>query len=169
MPLQDCRLGHGVGRGGRGFGRQGNRGQGFWECGGKQIPDTADFYLMILAVLAEQPRTGLAIIQQLAASRWAGAAASAAEVYPGLMLLEETGLLATTRDEAGRRIYSLTEDGTAELATKRLLANVPDVTCDITTFAGRRHRPRCCRRTAAAIAASVARPTDATPAATSAR
>ena len=50
----------------------------------------------MLAVLAEQPRTGLGTIQALAARGCAGMAASAAEVYPGLMLLEETGFLSAT-------------------------------------------------------------------------
>ena len=87
------------------------------------MPDAADLHLTMLAVLAEQPRTGLGTIQALAARGCAGAAASAAEVYPGLMLLEETGFLSATRDEAGHRVYALTEAGAAHLAAKRLLTD----------------------------------------------
>lgn len=49
-------------------------------------------------------------------------AASAADVYPKLMLLEETALLAGGHGEAEHRVYSLTEAGAAELAVNRMLA-----------------------------------------------
>ena len=125
-----------------------------------QMLDAADLHLTMLAVLAEQPRTGLGTIQALAARGCAGAAASAAEVYPGLMLLEETGFVSATRDEAGRRVYALTEAGAAHLAAKNLLtdailADAADAARDAAPLAGRRHRPRCCRRTLAAIASGM--------------
>ena len=170
MPFQDCRSGHGAGRGrlgsgrGLGLGRKGGRGQGFRGFGEGQILDAADLQLTMLAVLAEQPRTGLETIQALAARGCAGAAASAAEVYPGLMLLEEIGFLSATRNEAGRRAYALTEAGAAQLAAKNLLtdailADAADAARDAAPLAGRRHRPRCCRRTLAAIASGTARTT----------
>jgi DNA-binding PadR family transcriptional regulator len=126
--------------------------------------DAADLQLAMLAVLTEQPRTGLGTIQALAARFCAGAAASAAEVYPGLMLLEETGFLSATRDEAGHRVYALSEAGAAHLAAKRLLtdailADAADAARDAVLLMGRRHRPRCCRRTLAAIASGTARTT----------
>ena len=166
MPFQDCRSGHGAGRGrlgsgrGLGLGRKGGRGQGFRGFGEGQILDAADLQLTILAVLAEQPRTGLGTIQALAARGCAGVAASAAEVYPGLMLLEETGFLSGSRDEAGRRVYALTEAGAAHLAAKNLLTDtILADAADAVPLAGRRHRPRCCRRTLAAIASGTARTT----------
>lgn len=163
MPFQDCRSGHGCGRG-PGLGQQGRRGQGFQDFGDGQMLDAADLHLAMLAVLAERPRTGLGTIQALAARPCAGAAASASEVYPGLMLLEETGLLSATRDEAGGRVYALTETGTAHLAAMRLptdaiLADAADAARDAAPHAGRRHRPRCCRRTLAAVASGTARTT----------
>lgn len=48
-------------------------------------------------------------------------AASAADVYPKLMLLEETALLAGGQGEAEHRVYSLTEAGAAELTVNRML------------------------------------------------
>lgn len=49
-------------------------------------------------------------------------AASAADVYPKLMLLEETALLAGGQGEAEHRVFLLTEVGAAELAVNRMLA-----------------------------------------------
>ncbi len=49
-------------------------------------------------------------------------AASTADVYPELMLLEETALVAGGQGEAEHRVYSLTGAGAAELTVNRMLA-----------------------------------------------
>jgi DNA-binding PadR family transcriptional regulator len=79
-------------------------------------PDEADLRLIIMALLAEQPRTGVETIQVMGA-RVAGVhASSPAVVYPNLMMLEEMGLIASTTDPVGRKIYSLVNEGFVALA-----------------------------------------------------
>ena len=172
MAFEHCtprdRAGRGQGRG-RGWGRKGGHGPGFRQRGEAQVLDTLDLHLAMLAILSEQPRTGLATMQALVVRGCAGAAARAADVYSGLVLLEETGLLAGSRDEAGRQIYTLTDEGAAALASKRLLADAiladaAQAARNAGRFSGSRHAPRCCLRTAAAIAASIAQPDGTTPA-----
>lgn len=169
MSLQDCNPAFQAGRG-RGRGRARGQGQGLRRLQEGQILDTADLHLAMLVILGEKPRTGLGTMQALAARGCAGVASSAAEIYSGLMLLEETGRLASGRDVGGRLVYSLTDTGAAALAAKRLLADaiLADAAYaarNAARFSGSPQRPRCCRRTAAAIVASITRQAGAAPAA----
>jgi DNA-binding PadR family transcriptional regulator len=84
-------------RGGRGPGRRAGRG---------------DVRAAILLLLAEQPRHGYQLIQEIAArsdGRWQP---SPGAVYPALNLLEDEGLV-TTATESGRRLATLTDAGRA--------------------------------------------------------
>lgn len=87
----------GFGGGSRG-GRRGRRSRG-------------DIRLAVLALLAEQPRHGYEIIQEVA-ERTSGAwRPSPGSVYPTLQQLEDEGLVRTEESE-GRRTVALTEEGT---------------------------------------------------------
>jgi DNA-binding PadR family transcriptional regulator len=177
MPFDDNRPGLGPQRRqrrGRGWGDGCAQGQGPGQGqaqaarapGEGRLLDEADLRLAVLAVLAEQPRTGIAAMQALAERGCAGTAASPAAVYPCLMLLQDTGLIAAAPNEAGRPVYTVTDAGAAELATQQRLAAA--ILADAADAArtrnpgrtgaargGWRGRPRCCRRTAAAITASI--------------
>ena len=77
-----------------------------------------DVRVAILILLAEAPRHGYEIIQEVATrsgDRWRPSAGS---VYPALQLLEDQGLI---RGDQGteRRVYYLTEDGRAHVAQRR--------------------------------------------------
>jgi DNA-binding PadR family transcriptional regulator len=77
---------------------------------------------LILAVLADGPRHGYAIIVELA--RRSGGSLSLPEgtVYPALHRLEEAGLLSSVWSaESGRRrrVYELTRRGRRELGVRR--------------------------------------------------
>ena len=122
---------------GQGFGRQG-RGAG-------ATPDEADLRLIILALLAEQPRTGLETMQALAERVGDARASSPAVVYPNLMMLEEMGQIAASTDLAGRKVYALINEGLAALAKNGLLVDaiLADAAgLDIAVRSGRRRR-RC--------------------------
>jgi len=89
--------GSGRARGGRGPGRRAGRG---------------DVRAAILLLLAEQPRHGYQLIQEIAArsdGRWQP---SPGAVYPALNLLEDEGLVVTAT-ESGRRLATLTDAGRA--------------------------------------------------------
>jgi DNA-binding PadR family transcriptional regulator len=71
-----------------------------------------DVRAAILAVLAEQPMNGYQIIQEIAARSGGAWKPSPGSIYPTLQQLEDEGLVSADVD-AGRRVFSLTEQGQA--------------------------------------------------------
>ena len=97
--------GRGFGPGRRGPGGRGRRGRG-------------DVRLAVLALVAEQPRHGYEIIQEVAersGGRWKPSPGS---VYPTLSQLEDEGLVSVEKTD-GRRVVQLTEAGTTYVAEHR--------------------------------------------------
>jgi DNA-binding PadR family transcriptional regulator len=77
-----------------------------------------DIRLAVLALLAEQPRHGYEIIQEIAersGGRWRPSPGS---VYPTISQLEDEGLVLVEKAE-GRRVCRLTEAGTAHVEERR--------------------------------------------------
>jgi DNA-binding PadR family transcriptional regulator len=75
--------------------------------------------LLLLAVLKEQPLHGYAIVEALAQRSDGAFVLPEGTIYPALHRLERGGLLASDRTEVGgrqRRVYRLTEEGSAALA-----------------------------------------------------
>ncbi|MDT7708756.1 MAG: hypothetical protein QOG20_4363 [Pseudonocardiales bacterium] len=96
---------------GRGFPGPRGRGRGRRTARG-------DIRAAVLALVAEQPRHGYEIIQEIA-ERSAGAwRPSPGSVYPTLSQLEDEGLVTIEKTE-GRRVVSLTEAGTTYVAEHR--------------------------------------------------
>jgi DNA-binding PadR family transcriptional regulator len=126
--------------------------------------DEADLRLVIMALLAAQPRTGFETMRALEDRIGSAPGSGPALVYPNLMLLEETGLIAAATDPAGRKVYTLIREGLAALAknerrAETILADVTDIDPDgrsrgfgraaaEATAPERRHR--CCRHNDAA-------------------
>ena len=99
---------------GRGFGR------GFRGPWGPQGPRArrGDVRAAIIALLAERPMHGYQVIQELE-SRTGGAwRVSPGSVYPTLQMLEEEGLIVGEEIE-GKRVYSLTDSGRAQVESGR--------------------------------------------------
>lgn len=94
--------GFGPGFGGRGGprGRRGHRGR----------RSRGDIRLAVLALLAEQPRHGYEIIQEIAERTSGTWRPSPGSVYPTIQQLEDEGLVRTEESE-GRRTVHLTEAG----------------------------------------------------------
>ncbi len=74
-----------------------------------------DMRVAILRLLAEQPMHGYQIIQELAARSEGAWNPSAGSVYPTLQLLADEGLIAS-EETAGKKVFSLTDEGTAAVA-----------------------------------------------------
>ncbi|TNC22539.1 PadR family transcriptional regulator [Amycolatopsis alkalitolerans] len=66
----------------------------------------------ILTLLAEQPRHGYEIISEIAARSGGFWRPSPGSVYPTLQLLADEGLV-TSRDEGGKKLFELTDEGRA--------------------------------------------------------
>jgi DNA-binding PadR family transcriptional regulator len=73
-----------------------------------------DVRAAILALLAERPMHGYEMIQELEQRTGGLWRPSPGSVYPALQLLEESGLTAGN-DENGKRLFTLTDEGRAEL------------------------------------------------------
>ena len=76
---------------------------------------------LILAVLANEPLHGYAIIEQLKRRSGGALALPEGTVYPALHRLERGGLLKSEWSDEGRRrrVYSLTARGRRELSERR--------------------------------------------------
>src|ERR1700733_3888244 len=69
-----------------------------------------------LALLAEEPRNGYQIIQEIAARSGGVWQPSPGSVYPALQQLEDEGLIRAEGAESGRKGFSLTDEGRAYMA-----------------------------------------------------
>lgn len=74
-----------------------------------------DVRVAVLALLAEAPRHGYEIIQELASRSHGAWQPSPGSIYPTLQLLEDEGLVRSIEVE-GKRRYEITEQGRAHLA-----------------------------------------------------
>lgn len=122
-----CAQGAG-GPAGEGFWHGGwhHRGRGPWGFGPpfgppwfggprRPRPRRGDVRLAILTLLAEQPMHGYQIITELSARTGGMWQPSPGSVYPTLQQLEDEGLVVVYEQE-GRRTFSLTDTGRAEVA-----------------------------------------------------
>ena len=74
-----------------------------------------DVRTAVLRLLSEQPMHGYQIIQELSARSGGAWNPSPGSVYPTLQLLADEGLL-SSEETAGKKVFSLTEAGVAEVA-----------------------------------------------------
>jgi DNA-binding PadR family transcriptional regulator len=83
--------------------------------------DHGDLRYVLLQLISEKPRHGYELIKAIE-EQFAGAySPSPGVVYPTLTLLEEQGYLRPESTEGPRKLYSITEEGTAFLAANREL------------------------------------------------
>jgi len=114
-----------MGHRGRGpwHGHRGGLHGGFGPSGGFGGPDflrgygrgkarRGDIRTAMLLLLAEEPRNGYQIIQELESRSGGGWRASAGSVYPGLQQLDDEGLV-RAEESGGRKLFHLTDEGRA--------------------------------------------------------
>lgn len=87
---------------------------GFGGPGGMRAR-RGDIRAAILRLIAEQPMHGYQIIQELTARSGGAWRPSPGSVYPALQMLADEGLI-SSEETAGKKVFSLTEAGTAEVA-----------------------------------------------------
>jgi DNA-binding PadR family transcriptional regulator len=110
------------GRGGWSWGGFDGFAAEFWGPRGRhrgrmgRVFEQGDLKYVILRLLEEKPRHGYEIIKELE-DRFGGAySPSPGTVYPTLTMLEDLGYAKASTEEGGRRIYSITPEGSAYLA-----------------------------------------------------
>ncbi|WP_214107520.1 PadR family transcriptional regulator [Acrocarpospora catenulata] len=118
-PQEHRHRGHRHGWGG--FGPGGPFGPGGFPFGGRggfgraRKAKRGDVRAAILALLAEEPRNGYQIIQEIAERSQGGWKPSPGAVYPALQQLTDEGLVRADESD-GRKVFHLTEAGRAYIA-----------------------------------------------------
>lgn len=104
--------------GDEGFGRQGRgrgHGRGEGRGGRRRQFESAELRLVLLKLIADQPRHGYDMIRAVEELTGGAYAPSPGVVYPTLTMLEEMGHIEKTGVEGSRKAYSITAEGTAQL------------------------------------------------------
>jgi len=115
------------------FGREGGGG-GFHRRGGGggglgRFFAHGDLRHVVLYLIAEKPRHGYEIIKAIEEMTGGAYSPSPGTIYPTLTLLEEQGLVTVETTEGGKKLHSVTPEGTAHLephrhAVEAMLAHV---------------------------------------------
>jgi DNA-binding PadR family transcriptional regulator len=121
---------HRFGRGGHGFFGRGAGG----DFPGSRRLGSQDLQLVILALLEKRPAHGYELIKSIEERSNGFYSPSPGVIYPALTFLEEIGH-ARVEQDATRKLYSITEQGTAHLAENRAAA---DAILDALSRVGRR-------------------------------
>lgn len=84
--------------------------------------ERGDIKYLILDLLKEKSMHGYEIMKELETRFFGFYAPSAGTVYPTLQLLDELGLV-RSREDGGKKVYEITEEGLAELKKEREKVN----------------------------------------------
>lgn len=105
-------------RGGWGGGRWGHsRGEERDGRGrGARMFDGGELRLVLLKLIADEPRHGYDLIRQVEELTGGAYAPSPGVVYPTLTLLDDMGLIEGRQSEGSKKLFAVTEAGTAHLA-----------------------------------------------------
>lgn len=100
-------------------------GQGFPGRGGPRGPrhrrrmfDSGELRLVLLKLLADEPRHGYDLIRAIEEMTGGDYAPSPGTVYPTLTLLEDMGLITPVEAEGARKAFAVTDTGRAHLAER---------------------------------------------------
>lgn len=108
------RGGRGFGHGGRGFGgRHGHDDDG--RRSRRRMFDGGELRLVLLKLIADEPRHGYDLIRQIEELTGGAYAPSPGVIYPTLTLLDDMGQIAAQQSEGAKKLFAITPDGQAEL------------------------------------------------------
>lgn len=77
--------------------------------------ESGEVRLALLSLLAEGPKHGYELMKEMEARSGGMYRASAGTVYPNLQQLEDEGLIRSQTGDDGKRVYTITDEGQAEL------------------------------------------------------
>ena len=123
-----------AGHGGPGGPFGGRRGGPFGGGRGRRMFDAGALRLVVLGLIAEEPRHGYDIIKALEAKFQGAYSPSPGAIYPMLQMLEEADLVVSQAD-GNKRLFSITEQGRAYLDENR--ADLDRITDQVQHVAGR--------------------------------
>lgn len=120
---------HAMHRGGRGFGQGfgrgfgGGRGHGGEGRGRRRMFDSGELRLVLLRLIADEPRHGYDLIRRIEELTSGAYAPSPGIIYPTLTLLDDMGQIEAATSEGSRKLFAITEAGQAELDANRDLVD----------------------------------------------
>jgi DNA-binding PadR family transcriptional regulator len=77
--------------------------------------DGGELRLVLLKLIADEPRHGYDLIRQIEELTGGAYAPSPGVVYPTITLLDDMGLIEAQQSEGAKKLFAVTEAGTAEL------------------------------------------------------
>lgn len=83
---------------------------------GRRMFASGELRLVLLKLVSDQPRHGYDLIKAIEEMTGGAYAPSPGVVYPTLQMMLDEGLIAELPDESARKIFSISEQGTEELA-----------------------------------------------------
>ena len=105
---------------GHGFHMRGGDGGGFGGGGGRMF-GAGGLRLVLLALIAEQPRHGYELIKEIEQQFGGGYSPSPGSVYPTLTLLSEQGLIEAAETDGAKKLFKITGEGQSYLAENAAL------------------------------------------------
>jgi DNA-binding PadR family transcriptional regulator len=121
MPFMAMRFGGpGGGRGGN-WGEWGDWGGEGWgrQRGRRRVFDSGELRLVLLKLIADEPRHGYDLIRAIEEMTHGVYAPSPGVIYPTLTLLEDMGLIAEAESGGSRKAFAATAEGRAHLEEKK--------------------------------------------------
>jgi DNA-binding PadR family transcriptional regulator len=94
---------------------EGSRGWGGHRRDRKRMFEGGELRLVLLKLIADQPRHGYELIKAIEEMTGGDYAPSPGIVYPTLTMLEDMGLIAEAKGETSKKVYEATDDGRAHL------------------------------------------------------
>ncbi len=113
------RTGAGGGRGSRGGFDFGGFSMEFGERGGgrgRRMFDSGELRLVLLKLIADEPRHGYDLIREIETLTGGAYAPSPGVVYPTLTLLDEMGMIEEQRSDGAKKRFAVTDEGRRHLA-----------------------------------------------------
>jgi len=104
------------GHGHRPFGGDWHEGHSEGRGGRRRVFDAADLRLVLLKLIADQPRHGYDLIRAIEELTGGNYVPSAGVVYPALSILQDLNHIEGTDSGGARKAFAITADGFAELA-----------------------------------------------------
>ena len=115
----------GEGRHGRHVGHRGRHSFGGGRWGGdhrgrrRRVIDSGELRLVLLALIAEQPRHGYELIRAIEELTGGSYVPSPGMIYPTLTLLQDMGQIEEAKSDGARKLFQITAEGTAHLAQRK--------------------------------------------------
>ena len=104
----------GWGHPGRHFGGRGERG-GRGEGRSRRMFDGGELRLVLLKLIADEPRHGYDLIRQIEELTGGSYAPSPGVIYPTLTMLDDMGLIEAQQSDGAKKLFAITDAGRAEL------------------------------------------------------